>query len=42
MKNLILLVIAISLGVFTYFFQELQDREDYKNEQRKGQKIMEK
>ncbi|MEC7277266.1 MAG: hypothetical protein VXV96_13190 [Bdellovibrionota bacterium] len=37
MKNLILLVIAILLGVFTYFFQELQDREDYKNEQRKGQ-----
>ncbi|MCR9203456.1 MAG: hypothetical protein NXH75_02695 [Halobacteriovoraceae bacterium] len=35
-KNLILFLIAIGLGVFTYFFQEIPDRKEYKEKQLRG------
>jgi hypothetical protein len=35
-KNLILFFVALSLGVFTYFFQELEDRQDYDESEKRG------
>lgn len=35
-RNLILFAIACALAAFTYFFQELKDREQYTEEQKRG------
>lgn len=35
-KNLILFFIALSLGIFTYFFQELEDRHKFNEAEKRG------